>query len=382
MNHNNKPLQFSKIVLHNENTYPNHSELINTNSTQPINEYFNTEKDDNSIFNINTNNQTRKNKRKGDDKIYESVYASNLNKRIKVDNEKRIDYISKLNMIYQEAKYTDIKDEFNQAFNLHNFIIECKLQIKNSTHSTRGVGNSKIIAKQNAAKAMLDIIEKLNNQITNFNPADQTKLSIIKDCDKQNLKTQSLDKPKIDAKNKIQSNKVKIKFPDNINIKEYCGNIIDSIPDDYLDSIKIMFGNNIDLYNTAFMRKNSGVGNNERMEFIGDAIIDCGIYVIATKYFKILTAQSLYQFKTSLICNKTLANIAVKMKIPSKLKLSKYEYTFDNQGENKIYADCFEALIGALYLSNGLMYTFNIIENIFYIYSYSENIFKYFKAYE
>jgi ribonuclease-3 len=103
--------------------------------------------------------------------------------------------------------------------------------------------------------------------------------------------------------------------------------------------------------------------NNEKIEFLGDRVLGL---VIAKKLLEI------YPEEKEGILDKKFASLVNKKKcleIAKKIELDKYILVFNPKNkkiiiEDKVIADCLEALIGAIYLDKGLNYTEKFILNL------------------
>ena len=103
--------------------------------------------------------------------------------------------------------------------------------------------------------------------------------------------------------------------------------------------------------------------NNEKIEFLGDRVLRL---IIATKLLEI------YPEEKEGILDKKFASLVNKRKcleIAKKIELEKYIFFFNPKNkkiiiEDKIVADCLEALIGAIYLDKGLNFTEKFILNL------------------
>ena len=110
------------------------------------------------------------------------------------------------------------------------------------------------------------------------------------------------------------------------------------------------------------------VNNNEKIEFLGDRVLGL---VIAKKLLEI------YPDEKEGILDKKFASLVNKktcLEIAKNIKLEKYILTFNSRNkkiklEDKVVADCCEALIGAIYLDKGFIAVENIILNL-----WNENI--------
>ena len=103
--------------------------------------------------------------------------------------------------------------------------------------------------------------------------------------------------------------------------------------------------------------------NNEKIEFLGDRVLGL---IIAKKLLEI------YPEEKEGILDKKFASLVNKRKcleIAKKIELEKYILVFNPKNkkiiiENKVIADCLEALIGAIYLDKGLNFTEKFILNL------------------
>ena len=94
--------------------------------------------------------------------------------------------------------------------------------------------------------------------------------------------------------------------------------------------------------------------SNERLEFLGDAILN---YVVAEKLyqeFPELSEGKLTEIRASLVCGDTLAEIASSLNLGDWLLLGQGEEANGGRTKPSNLANVMEALIGALYLDQGL----------------------------
>ncbi|PKQ67159.1 ribonuclease III [Labilibaculum manganireducens] len=131
----------------------------------------------------------------------------------------------------------------------------------------------------------------------------------------------------------------------------------------FFDSLGVK-PNNPDLYELAFIHKSAtiqkkGYGlNNERLEYLGDAILGAIIADILYKYFPNKDEGFLTQIRSKIVSRQSLNKLAVK------IELDKQVVSNVNLNNNKhIYGDAFEAFIGAIYLDQGYDKTRKFIED-------------------
>ena len=131
-------------------------------------------------------------------------------------------------------------------------------------------------------------------------------------------------------------------------------------------SIKNIFGfhpGNLHVYRLAFRHKSvnkdvNGVKiNNERLEYLGDAILGSVIAEYLFKKFPYKGEGFLTEMRSKIVCRSNLEKLSRKLGINKLI-----ESSLDTKSSAKsIGGDAFEAFIGALYLDKGYEYTRKII---------------------
>jgi len=89
--------------------------------------------------------------------------------------------------------------------------------------------------------------------------------------------------------------------------------------------------------------------NNERLEFLGDSILNFTIAEALFKKFPNIPEGDLSRLRASLVKSGTLAEIAAKIKLGDFIFLGEGELKSAGWRRPSILADTFEAIIGALY---------------------------------
>jgi len=95
------------------------------------------------------------------------------------------------------------------------------------------------------------------------------------------------------------------------------------------------------------------LGQNERLEFLGDAVLELVVSEYLFKNFPDKTEGFLTSLRASLVNTEILAQIAEELKFSRYLLISKGEAKDLQSGRHYILANAFEALIGAIYLDAG-----------------------------
>ena len=108
------------------------------------------------------------------------------------------------------------------------------------------------------------------------------------------------------------------------------------------------------LLRTALTHRSAASSNNERMEFLGDAVLG---YLISSELFQrfpTATEGILSRLRASLVKGDTLADIATQLQFGDYLILGSGELKSGGFRRRSILSDAFEAVIGAIYLDSDI----------------------------
>jgi ribonuclease III len=94
--------------------------------------------------------------------------------------------------------------------------------------------------------------------------------------------------------------------------------------------------------------------SNERLEFLGDAVLSFLTSEFLYKTYPEYPEGTLTNVRSSLVKTQSLAAVAKKLSLGDLLKLSHGEEASGGRNNNSLLADAFEALLGALYLDQGV----------------------------
>jgi ribonuclease-3 len=121
---------------------------------------------------------------------------------------------------------------------------------------------------------------------------------------------------------------------------------------------------NLDVYKIAFIHSSASSKdvicnaiNNERLEYLGDAVFNAIIGDYLFKKFPLHSEGLLTEMRSKIVCRDHLNKLSRKM------GLAKFIVVEPHTQSKSIHGDVFEALIGALYLDKGYEKTKNIIIN-------------------
>ena len=141
---------------------------------------------------------------------------------------------------------------------------------------------------------------------------------------------------------------------------------------DFLDKHDIPYKDK-DLIEQAFIHSSyvnehkAAIGNNERLEFMGDAVLQ--IYS-AERLFKIepaLPEGLMSTRRSNLVSEKALAQIVRENDLNRFLKLGIGEEKTGGRDRDSVISDMFEAFIGAVYLDQGLEVVYRLLDQLMII---------------
>lgn len=122
---------------------------------------------------------------------------------------------------------------------------------------------------------------------------------------------------------------------------------------------------NLQLYELAFIHRSSSIEsengrwqNNERLEFLGDAVLNVIVTDILYKKYPNRKEGFLTNTRSKIVQRESLNQIAVDMGLNELIKLSRTANTHNNY----IYGNAFEAFIGAVYLDQGYQKCYEFVE--------------------
>lgn len=117
-------------------------------------------------------------------------------------------------------------------------------------------------------------------------------------------------------------------------------------------------------------------GSNERLEFLGDAVLELISSEFLYEKYKDKTEGELSKLRASFVCEAALNDCSKQINLGKYIMLGKGEESTGGRTRPSIVSDCFEALIGAIYLDGGfanakeliLKYILNDVDNKVFFY--------------
>ncbi|MCL0032373.1 ribonuclease III [Peptococcaceae bacterium] len=101
-------------------------------------------------------------------------------------------------------------------------------------------------------------------------------------------------------------------------------------------------------------KKNTVDSNNQRLEFLGDAVLELVISEYLYKSYPHYTEGELTKLRAAIVCEPSLVRAASNLSLGEFIFMGKGEERSGGRKRPSILADAFEALLGAIYIDQGL----------------------------
>ena len=119
------------------------------------------------------------------------------------------------------------------------------------------------------------------------------------------------------------------------------------------------------LFRTALTHRSAPGPNNERLEFLGDAVLNLIVAHHLYAAFPDATEGDLSRLRARIVSGEPLAEVAASLELGEALQLGSGELKTGGFRRQSILADAFEAVCGALYLDGGLKVAEVVIARLF-----------------
>ena len=110
---------------------------------------------------------------------------------------------------------------------------------------------------------------------------------------------------------------------------------------------------NVELARQAVTHRSFGAPHNERLEFLGDSLLNCSVATLLYERFPELPEGDLSRLRAALVNQSSLSEVAIKLGLGDRLRLGEGELKSGGFRRPSILADALEALLGAVYLDAG-----------------------------
>ena len=121
----------------------------------------------------------------------------------------------------------------------------------------------------------------------------------------------------------------------------------------------------VGLFEQSLTHRSAPGGNNERFEFLGDAVLDFVISEVVFRAHSLAPEGDLSRLRSSLVKDATLAELAADLGLGDYLILGSGERKAGGHRRESILADTLEAIFGAVYLDAGFDAARKVIEHAF-----------------
>lgn len=115
------------------------------------------------------------------------------------------------------------------------------------------------------------------------------------------------------------------------------------------------------LLRTALTHRSFGTPHNERLEFIGDGVLNCAVADLLFRRFAELAEGDLSRLRANLVRQDTLHQIALKLELGKVLRLGDGEKKSGGSERPSMLADTFEAIVGAVHLDSGFDAAYGVV---------------------
>lgn len=122
---------------------------------------------------------------------------------------------------------------------------------------------------------------------------------------------------------------------------------------------------NAGILRQALTHRSFGVPHNERLEFLGDSVLNCAIAQALFERFAEIKEGDLSRLRANLVRQESLADIALKLDLGESLRLGEGEMKSGGFRRPSILADALEAVFGAIFLDGGFEQARNAILRLY-----------------
>jgi len=119
------------------------------------------------------------------------------------------------------------------------------------------------------------------------------------------------------------------------------------------------------LIEQALTHRSHGTPNNERLEFLGDSVLNCVIARLLFERFGALAEGDLSRVRANLVNQQSLYDVATGLELGQHVMLGQGELRSGGSGRPSILADALEAIFGAIFQDAGFEAAADVISTLF-----------------
>jgi len=116
---------------------------------------------------------------------------------------------------------------------------------------------------------------------------------------------------------------------------------------------------------SSYANQYKNVQFNERLEFLGDSVLQLSITEYLFTFYKDKSEGELTKLRALIVCESSLYEVARNLDLGNYIRMSKGEELTGGRERVSLLADCMEAVLAAIYLDKGLDTVKNFITNNF-----------------
>ena len=120
-----------------------------------------------------------------------------------------------------------------------------------------------------------------------------------------------------------------------------------------------------DLLGRALTHRSFAADHNERLEFLGDAVLNLCVADLLFEKLRLLPEGDLSRIRANLVKQDTLHQLAVDLGLPGIIRLGEGEVRSGGKKRPSILADALEAVVGAVYLDGGFAAARDLVHRLF-----------------
>ena len=115
----------------------------------------------------------------------------------------------------------------------------------------------------------------------------------------------------------------------------------------------------------AHEHRSQGVRDNERLEFLGDAVLDLVVAELLMDKYPTADEGALSRARAALVSERSLSRVARSLELGEWLRLGRGEERSGGRDKSSLLADSFEALVASLYIDGDLEEVSKIVDRLF-----------------
>lgn len=119
------------------------------------------------------------------------------------------------------------------------------------------------------------------------------------------------------------------------------------------------------LLRQALTHRSHSLPHNERLEFLGDSVLNCAVAGLIFRNFPSLTEGNLSRARANLVNQQALADLAQALELGDLIRFGDGELKSGGDRRPSILADTLEAVLGAIYLDAGFARTEEVVISLF-----------------